>query len=70
MNTGIDLHDVQGNTVKGYGHFGYPKARYIFYRIHDETAGRKFVEGVNPLITTGIPWELTAESGADNARRQ
>lgn len=67
MNSGIDLHDIQGNIVKGYGHFGYPMARYIFYRIHNEKAGREFVEGINPLITTGIPWELTAQSGADNA---
>ena len=67
MSTSIDLHDVQGNIVKGYGHYGYPKARYIFYRIHDGTAGREFLQGIIPLITTGIPWELTAESGTDNA---
>jgi len=35
MSTNIDLNDVQGNIVKGYGHYGYPKARYIFYRIHN-----------------------------------
>lgn len=67
MNTSIDLNDVQGNIVKGYGHYGYPKARYIFYRIHNELAGRVFVSDLNPLITTGIPWLLTAQSGADNA---
>ncbi len=67
MTTSVDLHDVQGNIVKGYGHYGYPKARYVFYRIHDEAAGREFLQGVSRMITTGIPWELTAESGADNA---
>ncbi len=67
MSTSLDLHDVQGNIVKGYGHYGYPKARYIFYHIHDEAAGREFLRSINPLITTGIPWELTAASGADNA---
>ncbi len=67
MSISIDLHDVQGNLVKGYGHYGYPKARYIFYRIHDEIAGREFLRGIIPLITTGVPWELTAESGAQNA---
>jgi len=66
MSASIDLHDVQGNIVKGYGHYGYPKARYIFYRIDDEQEGRKFVARINPLITTGIPWELTADSGANN----
>lgn len=67
MTTSIDLNDVQGNIVKGYGHFGYPKARYIFYRINIETAGRVFVREISSLITTGIPWELTANSGASSA---
>ena len=67
MSTSIDLHDVQGNIVKSYGHYGYPKARYIFYRIHDESDGCKFLQSIIPLITTGIPWELTAKSGSDNA---
>jgi len=67
MNTNVDLNDIQGNIVKGYGHFGYPKARYIFYRINNEIAGRQFVAGINPLVTTGVPWNLTAESGADNS---
>lgn len=67
MSTSIDLCDVQGNIVKGYGHYGYPKARYIFYRIHEGAAGREFLQRIVPLITTGVPWELTAESGADNA---
>jgi len=66
MSTSIDLHDVQGNIVKAYGHYGYPKARYIFYKIHDESAGREFLQGIIPLITTGVPWELTAKSGAQN----
>ena len=56
MNTSIDLHDIQGNVVKGYGRYGYPKARYIFYRIDDEVAGRQFVQDLLPLITTGVPW--------------
>lgn len=67
MTTHIDLHDVQGNIVKGYGHFGYPKARYIFYHINDELAGRKFVQAICPMVTTGVPWEMTAQSGAGNA---
>lgn len=67
MSTHIDLNDIQGNIVKGYGHFGYPKARYIFYRIHDAKAGRQFVQGINPLVTTGVAWEMTAQSGENNA---
>ncbi len=67
MSTSIDLHDVQGNVVKAYGAFGYPKARYIFYRIHDEAAGRKFVGGLNELITTGIPWQMSGDKTARDA---
>ncbi|MDQ6963193.1 MAG: hypothetical protein Q9M28_11825 [Mariprofundaceae bacterium] len=67
MSTHIDLNDIQGNIVKGYGHFGYPKARYIFYRIKECKAGRQFVQDINPLITTGVAWEMTAQSGENSA---
>lgn len=67
MSSHVDLHDVQGNIVKGYGHYGYPKARYIFYKINREAEGREFLRSTLSLITTGVPWELTAQSGADNA---
>ncbi len=56
MTTRIDLHDVQGNIVKGYSRHGYPKARYVFYQVHDEAAGRKFVHDLVPSITTAAPW--------------
>lgn len=52
----IDLNDIQGNIVKAYGRFGYPKARYIFFQFHDVEAGRNFIRDLLPLITTGRPW--------------
>jgi len=67
MSTHIDLNDLQGNIVKGYGHYGYPKARYIFYRIHNEKSGREFVHAITPFITTGSPWEMTSQSGAESS---
>lgn len=52
----IDLDDIQGNIVKAYGRFGYPKARYIFFQFHDVEAGRNFIKDLLPLITTSRPW--------------
>ena len=56
MSTKLDLHDIQGNIIKGYGRFGFPKARYIFYRIKKGDAGRKFILDLIPKITTSVPW--------------
>ncbi len=56
ITTGIDLHDIQGNTLKGYGRYGFPYARYVCYRVNSEEAGRAFVGGLVPLVTTAAPW--------------
>ncbi len=55
-NTALDLHDIQGNVIKGYGRFGFPYARYVFYRVHQGDAGRQFLLNLLDLITTGAPW--------------
>ena len=56
VRTGIDLHDIQGNIVKGYGRFGFPVARNILFRVNSEAAGRQFVDALRLLITTSAPW--------------
>lgn len=56
-NTALDLHDIQGNVIKGYGRFGFPYARYVFYRVHQGDAGRQFLLNLLDLITTGAPWD-------------
>ena len=56
MISKLDLPDIQGNIVKAYGRYGFPRARYVFYQINDSTKGRKFVENVTPLVTTSVPW--------------
>ena len=56
IHTDIDLHDVQGNIIKGYGRYGFPVARYIFYRVTTERAGRDFVGRLLPMITSSAPW--------------
>jgi len=52
----LELQDIQGNIVKAYGRYGFPRARYVFYRVDDARKGRKFVENVAPLVTTSVPW--------------
>jgi deferrochelatase/peroxidase EfeB len=56
MITKLDLQDIQGNIVKAYGRYGFPLARYIFYRVDDAQKGRRFVQLVTPLVTTSVPW--------------
>jgi deferrochelatase/peroxidase EfeB len=60
MRTELDLADIQGNIVKAYGRYGFPVARYIFFRVDDPEKGRRFIKNITPLITTSVPW---SESG-------
>ena len=56
MISKLDLQDIQGNIVKAYGRYGFPLARYVFYRVDDAEKGRQFVRKVTPLVTTSVPW--------------
>jgi Dyp-type peroxidase family len=61
-----DLHDIQGNIVKAYSRLGFPKARYVFFRVREGGGGRAFVRNLIPLITTSAPWSPngSAKSGS------
>ncbi|MDA1014482.1 MAG: peroxidase, partial [Planctomycetota bacterium] len=63
MPTQIDLHDVQGNIVRGYGRWGFPKARYMCYRIVNADAARVTIRKLIPLVTTGAPWTRDGKYG-------
>lgn len=56
MNRPLDLYDIQGNICKGYGRYGFPKARYFFLEFHATSAAREFLHQLLPLITTAEPW--------------
>jgi deferrochelatase/peroxidase EfeB len=56
MESLLELHDIQGNIIKAYGRFGFPKARFIFYHINQGWIGREFVKSLAPSITTSAPW--------------
>lgn len=63
MNRPLDLHDIQGNICKGYGRFGFPKARYFFLEFHDTARARAFLTELIPLITTAEPWPENGTAG-------
>ena len=58
MSAQLDLHDIQGNIVKAYGRYGYPLARYFFFRIRRSAGARAFVERMAPLVTTAARTDL------------
>lgn len=54
----LDLYDIQGNIVKAFGRFGYPMARYFFFRILRSAGAREFVSEVSPFITTAAQKDM------------
>ena len=51
----LDLPDIQGNIVRGYGG-SFPKASYVCVHFDDPEAGRRFVERMLPRVTTAVRW--------------
>ena len=59
--TRLDLADIQGNIHRPYGRFGFPHTRHLFFNVSDALAGRRFVQGVRPRVTTAEPWDTTED---------
>lgn len=60
MATGLDLADIQGNIVRGYGQLTFPRARFFFLHIdagHAET-GRSLVDALRRKVTTAVRWDI------------
>ncbi|KZZ43132.1 peroxidase [Thalassolituus sp. HI0120] len=55
-NRPLDLYDIQGNICKGYGRYGFPKARYFFLEFHQADLAKAFLKRLVPLITTSERW--------------
>ena len=59
--TPADLHDIQGNVVRGYR---MPNARHFALRVNNGGSARRFIAGLihdsgfdnGPYITTAAPW--------------
>ena len=63
MKVTLDLHDIQGNIVFGYGRWGYPVSRYLLFKFHDGKKAREFVSALVPLVTSSAPLD-TQNNGA------
>jgi len=50
----VDLREVQGNVVRGYGH-GF--ASYVFARVTDAPAGRRSIAALADPVTTAEEWD-------------
>ncbi|MEW6155598.1 MAG: Dyp-type peroxidase [Actinomycetota bacterium] len=49
----LDLDDIQGNILRGYG---FPAAGYLFVRVDDPEAGRRWVGELVDPVTTAAEW--------------
>ncbi|MBY8975840.1 peroxidase [Rhodobacteraceae bacterium NNCM2] len=58
MTRQLNLDDIQGNVIRAYGKFGYPKARYFFLNLTNAWVGRRFTGLVIDKITTARRWDL------------
>ena len=56
MTQQLDLPDIQGNIIRAYGRFGFPKARFFFLKINDGDRGREFVGTITKRVTTSVSW--------------
>ena len=68
-STALDLHDIQGNIVKAYGRYGFPRGRYVLFSVCNGAAGRKFVQALAPTITTSAP-PTTPDAHPSQRRRE
>ncbi|MBO9397646.1 peroxidase [Shimia sp. R9_2] len=60
----LNLHDIQGNVIRAYGRYSFPYARYFFLHIDKAAEGRKFVDALRKVVTTGARWPEEAEKPA------
>ncbi|MEM0944895.1 MAG: peroxidase, partial [Pseudomonadota bacterium] len=63
MTRQLNLDDIQGNVIRAYGKFGYPKARYFFLNLSNAWVGRAFTHRVLPMITSARRWPKNEATG-------
>ena len=51
--TAIELNDLQGNVLCGYGH---PHARYTFLSFSSAAAARRLIAALAPRVRNAVPW--------------
>ena len=56
MTAQLELADIQGNILSGYGRLGFPKGRFLLFHVKDAAAGRKFIQEIRYQVTTALRW--------------
>ncbi len=56
MAVELDLADIQGNILSGYGKQGFYKGRFMLFHIEKGEVARQFVIALLPMITTALRW--------------
>lgn len=54
MSKAIDVADVQGIALSGYGHM--PRAAFLFFQIREAAGGTAWLRRMFPQILSGEPW--------------
>jgi Dyp-type peroxidase family len=55
----LDLYDIQGHVCKGYGRYGFPKARYCFLNFQYASSAQTFLSQLIDQITTSETWPVS-----------
>ncbi len=67
-NRPLDLYDIQGNICKGYGRFGFPKARYCFFNFKHTRSANTFLTHLIDRITTSETWPISDDKDHQNIK--
>ncbi len=52
----LELGDLQGGILSAYGKRGFPFGRFLLFHVNHPAAGRRFLEGLRPLVTAALRW--------------
>lgn len=64
----LDLYDIQGNICKGYGRYGFPKARYCFLNFQYSSSAQAFLLHIINRITTSETWPVSHDKDHHNIK--
>lgn len=64
----LDLYDIQGNICKGYGRYGFPKARYCFLNFSQPKLAHDFLINLVDRITTSEVWPVSSDNDHQNIK--
>jgi len=67
-NRPLDLYDIQGNICKGYGRFGFPRARYCFLNFKNTPSTYSFLMRLVDQITTSEVWPTSDDKDHPNIK--